>query len=204
MERIFNSRFIRIVFRGQKRDYDPNYLLTAYTDFKTQLLSVSDDEHNYRGKFRTIKSLRELLELHIQSERFQNERGENIQAFASLALRQVAVELDLLEKQLQYPDLFTLTANSPQPSPLHWNTNKFSKRDLIELASALYASQAVVDNDGRPISFIQLAQGLASTMNIQFPNNTIYNEREYIRSVKRNTTAFISQLASALSEKSRK
>ena len=107
------------------------------------------------------------------------------------------------EKRLTFPELFSPTIPPPS-SPLHWNTSKFSKRDLIELASALYASQAVVDNDGRPISFIQLAQSLASTMNIQFPNNTIYNEREYIRSVKRNTTAFISQLASALSEKSRK
>ena len=89
----------------------------------------------------------------------------------------------------------------PPPSPLHWNTSKFSKRDLIELVSALFAAQAIVDSDGNPVSFIQITQHLGNVVNIHFPNNTAYNEREYIRSVKRNTTAFISQLANSLVEK---
>ena len=48
---------MRTLLRGQKRDYDPNYLLASYQEFKTLLLSISDDNQNYREKFRTIKSL---------------------------------------------------------------------------------------------------------------------------------------------------
>lgn len=112
----------------------------------------------------------------------------------------VKAELDLLNKRILYPDLFS-QLNTPPPSPLHWNTSKFSKRDLIELVSALFAAQAIVDSDGNPVSFIQITQHLGNVVNIHFPNNTAYNEREYIRSVKRNTTAFISQLANSLVEK---
>lgn len=203
MERIFNSRFMRIVFRGQKCDYDPNYLLTAYTDFKTQLLTVSDDEHNYRGKFRTIKSLRELLELHIKSERFQNERGENIQAFASLALKQVVVELDLLEKQLQYPDLFSLTdkSSSSHMSPLAWNTKSHSKRDLIELITALTDAGAILSSDGNSVAFATIVKEFASFLNVSISTSQAYNERDNIKSIKQNPASFTEKLVCILKGK---
>lgn len=196
METLLKCRFMRTLLRGQKHDYDPNYLLSSYQDFKSLLLSVSDGEHNYRNKFRTIKSLRELLELHIQSERFRNERGTNIQTFASLALRQVSVELDLLEKQLQYPDLFTLTDKSStrSSSSLVWNTKTYTKRDLIELITALTDAGAILSPNGNSIAFATAVKEFASFLNITISTSQAYNERENIKSIKHNPASFTEKL----------
>lgn len=61
MNEILECRFMRILLRGKKHDYDPNYLLAAYTDFRSVLLGVSDGDMHYKDKFRTLKSTYEIL-----------------------------------------------------------------------------------------------------------------------------------------------
>ena len=48
MNEILECRFMRILLRGKKHDYDPNYLLAAYTDFRSVLLGVSDGDNTTR------------------------------------------------------------------------------------------------------------------------------------------------------------
>ncbi|MBQ3186733.1 MAG: hypothetical protein IJB62_04145 [Alistipes sp.] len=196
METILKCRFMRTLLRGQKHDYDPSYLLASFQDFKSLLLTISDDAHNYRKKFRTLKSLRGLLEIHIQSDKFRNERGENIQAFTTLALKQVSVELDLLEKQLQYPDLFTLTdkLSHPTSSSLVWNTKTYTKRDLIELITALTDAGAILSPNGNSIAFSTAVKEFASFLNITISTSQAYNERDNIKSIKQNPASFTEKL----------
>lgn len=52
MNEILECRFMRMLLRGKKYDYDPNYLLAAYTNFRAILLDVSDGDLNYKHKFR--------------------------------------------------------------------------------------------------------------------------------------------------------
>lgn len=196
MERILQCRFMRTLLRGQKRDYDPNYLLASYQEFKTLLLSISDDNQNYREKFRTIKSLFELLELNLNSSRFQNERGENIMTFAQMASRQVSVELELLEKQLMYPELFSLNEKTPQLSPLHWNHSAYTKTALMSLIVALDGCNACSDSCGNQASFISIVNTCESAFNIKLPNP--YKMRDELLSQGDHRTKFIRQLLKAL------
>ena len=109
-------------------------------------------------------------------------------------------ELELLNKHALYPSLFEQPAETT-PSPLHWNINKFTKRDLIELASALFASGAIVDSSGSPISYSQLIKHLSEKLNTPISSKSAFKERDYILNVKQNTSAFIDQLARSLAEK---
>lgn len=199
MERILQCRFMRTLLRGQKHDYDPNYLLSSYQEFKSLLLSISDDEQNYREKFRTMQSLRKILESQMQSSRFQNERGENIKWFATQALNQISVELDLLDKQLQYPVLFTPATRSskPQTSPLYWNTDKFSKRDLIELVAAMAEIGVILDDKREPLSFTKLIEHISTFFNLQISTKSAFNERDYIRNIRCNAVEFTKKLNEA-------
>lgn len=204
METLLKCRFMRSLLRGKKHDYDPNYLLSSYQDFKSLLLSVSDGEPNYRNKFRTIKTLHEVLSFRVENVKFKQDHGANIQAFASMALRQVVVELELLEKQLQYPELFASTASTQQPSPLHWDTSKFTKRDLIELITALEASNAIIDNLGNPISFTQLVESFSHLLNTPFTTKYAYKERDYILNFRGRAALFTDALSASLSKKDAK
>lgn len=187
---------MRTLLRGQKHDYDPNYLLSSYQEFKSLLLSISDDEQNYREKFRTMLSLRKTLESQMQSGKFQNERGENIKWFATQALNQISVELDLLDKQLQYPVLFTPSVRSskPQPSTLYWNTDKFTKRDLIELVAAMAEIGVILDDKREPLSFTKLIEHISTFFNLQISTKSAFNERDYIRNIRCNAVEFTKKL----------
>lgn len=103
------------------------------------------------------------------------------------------------EKRLTFPELFT-PLSPPTRSPYRWN-DKFTKRDLIELATALEAIQAVVDSNGKPASFTQLIEHFSFSFNLSISSKTAYNEREYIRNVRRKSSEFIHQLEQALSKK---
>lgn len=201
MENILKCRFMRTLLRGQKHDYDPNYLLSSYQEFKKLLLSTSDGDQYYREKFRTMQNLHRLLELHISTEKFIIGHGENIKQFAYMAIALVSVEVDLRDKQLQYPSLFTLTekvTNSKKPSEFHWNLEKFTKRDLIELITALEANGAIIDNDGNSISFTRLIEYFAASFSVAIPSKYAYKERDYILNIKRRSPSFIDFIASSL------
>lgn len=103
------------------------------------------------------------------------------------------------EKRLSFPDLFSPTIPPPR-SPLHWS-DKFHRRDLIELVTALETTQAILDDSGKPVSFTKLIEHFSFAFNLPITTKTAFNERDYIRNVRRNSTEFIQLLDKALSKK---
>lgn len=198
MNEILECRFMRILLRGKKHDYDPNYLLAAYTDFRSVLLGVSDGDMHYKDKFRTLKSTYEILDLRVQSTQFINERGSHTQTYASLALKQMLVELELLEKQLQYPTLFPATkaAGTRRESPLYWNTENHSKTALISLLTALDAVGACTDSKGNRSPFISIVQEFEHLFNTTIPN--AYARRDELLGRGESRVRFIRELLRSL------
>ena len=198
MNEILECRFMRMLLRGKKYDYDPNYLLAAYTDFRAIILDVSDGDLNYKHKFRALKSTYEILDLRLHSSQFIDERGYHIQAYASLALKQMSVELELLEKQLQYPTLFptTNTAESKRKSPLYWNTEKHSKTALISLLTALDAVGACTDGNGNRSPFISIVKEFEILFNTTIPNS--YARRDELLGRGESRVRFIRELLRSL------
>ena len=197
MNTILECRFMRILLRGKKYDYDPNYLLAAYTDFRLMLLSVADGEQQYKEKFRTLKSLHGILDVRLQSSQFTTDHGSHLQAYASLALRLMAVEIELLEKQLQYPTLFpTQDSTSKKISPLYWNTDKFTKTALVSLLTALDAVGACRDCNGERSPFITIVNEFEQLFNISIPN--AYARRDELLGRGESRVRFIRELLRSL------
>lgn len=197
MNTILECRFMRILLRGKKYDYDPNYLLAAYTDFRLMLLSVADGEQQYKEKFRTLKSLHGILDIRLQSSQFTTDHGSHLQAYASLALRLMSVEIELLEKQLQYPTLFpTQESTSKKASPLYWNTDKFTKTALISLLTALDAVGACKDCNGERSPFITIVNEFEQLLNISIPN--AYARRDELLGRGESRVRFIRELLRSL------
>ena len=197
MNTILECRFMRILLKGKKYDYDPNYLLAAYTDFRLMLLSVADGEQQYKEKFRTLKSLHGILDVRLQSSQFTTDHGSHLQAYASLALRLMAVEIELLEKQLQYPSLFpTQDSTSKKISPLYWNTDKFTKTSLVSLLTALDAVGACRDCNGERSPFITIVNEFEQLFNISIPN--AYARRDELLGRGESRVRFIRELLRSL------
>ena len=102
------------------------------------------------------------------------------------------------EKRLTFPELFT-PLSPPTRSPYRWN-DKFTKRDLIELATALEATQAILADNGKPISFAELISNLEQLFNITLSNP--YKERDLILQRKKCITDFTARMVRAIDEKS--
>jgi hypothetical protein len=119
METLLKCRFMRIVLHGTQYDYDPNKLLETFQEFQQLLTQIADSDLQYRDKYRSLRSIIEVVEHRTSKPDFIIERGTNLQEFASMALRAMQVELDLLEKQIQYPLLFPKTTESTHRSSLH-------------------------------------------------------------------------------------
>lgn len=81
------------------------------------------------------------------------------------------------EKRLTYTELFSPITPTAK-SPLHWNLQKFSKRDLIELLSALDLVMAVVDERGHPVAFKNITESFSTLFNIDL--KYAYKERKEI------------------------
>lgn len=126
-------------------------------------------------------------------------KNEHLRTFLKRAKANLRTCIAQNEKRLTYPELFSPTISPPR-SPLYWN-NKFHKRDLIELATALETTQAILDDSGKPASFTKLIEHFSSAFNLPITTKFAFNERDYIRNVRRNSAEFIQYLNKALSKK---
>lgn len=103
------------------------------------------------------------------------------------------------EKRLTFPELFSPII--PLSSrPLYWS-GKFSKRDLIELITALTDLGSISTSDGKPIAFITAVQEISTFLNVTISSSQAYNERDNIKSIKHNPAAFTEQLVATLKGK---
>ncbi len=101
------------------------------------------------------------------------------------------------DKRLTNPELFT----SVQPrdkSPLYWSSD-FSKRDLVELISALCEIEAIDDSRGNPISYAAAVRSFESLFNISLGN--AHHERNRVLSRKFKTGELFEQMSRALFDK---
>lgn len=103
------------------------------------------------------------------------------------------------EKRLIFPELFSPTTPPPR-SPLYWNATKYTKRDLIELITALEAINAIVGDNNKPSSFIEIVSSFESLLNISISNP--YKERDLILTRKKCVTGFTDRLVRVVIEKS--
>lgn len=103
------------------------------------------------------------------------------------------------EKRLTFPELFSPVVPQ-QYSHLHWNTDKLTKRDLIELLTALELTHAIVGDDGKPTSFAELISTFEKLLNVSLPKP--YKERDLILVRKKCVTDFTARLMRAITEKS--
>lgn len=104
------------------------------------------------------------------------------------------------EKRIIYPELFSQTS-APPPSPLHWNSDKFSKRDLIELLTALENANVIIDEVGKPIPFTHIVEQFSHLLNVPISSKYAFKERDYILNIKYRTTAFLDQISASLLKK---
>lgn len=107
-------------------------------------------------------------------------------------------EKELLEKRITNPTLYH-NSNHLRKSDLKWNSI-FSKRDLIELLTALDAISVITKIDGSSMSFVQLVKSVDQFLNVKLPYSHKARENVVARKIK--TTGFLSRLKDALIKKS--
>ena len=105
--------------------------------------------------------------------------------------------IDQNEKRLTFPELFTPVLPG-ENSPFHWNLDKFTKRDLLELLTALCRAEAIVDDRGKPAAYARVVSSVAERLHLSISESSAYNERDTILNIKRNPAAFISHLVTCL------
>ena len=105
--------------------------------------------------------------------------------------------IDQNEKRLTFPELFTPVLPG-EKSPFHWNLDKFTKRDLLELLTALCRAEAIVDDRGKPAAYARVVSSVAERLHLSISESSAYNERDTILNIKRNPAAFISHLVTCL------
>lgn len=126
-------------------------------------------------------------------------RKKNVELlyYTKLAHRRVKAEQLLLERRINHPELFVSYAHK---SELYWG-DKFVKRCLLELISALYYIGAVVDKYGKPIEFRPLVRGFESMLNIDL--SLAYKERDKLMVRGNKATFFLDFMTERLKEKVR-
>lgn len=170
----------------------PEQLAIAFEEVHSLLQEVTDGAESFSDKYRVLTFVTTFV------------NGINTRSKDKLIKRTVkilkgclAAELELLQKHLLYPSLF-VPAPAHTSSPLHWNVDKYTRRDLIELISALGASDAIVDDHGKPVSYVQLVKHISEKLNSPISVKMAYKERDYITNYKHNPTAFLEQLVKSL------
>lgn len=192
---ILNCQLFEFLKNSNPEQISSEQLESAFDEIHSLLQEVTDGASSYSEKFRILT----VVTAHVNGINAPPKDTRTKHAIKVLK-ECLKGELELLNKHALYPSLFEQPAETT-PSPLHWNINKFTKRDLIELASALFASGAIVDSSGGPISYSQLIKHLSEKLNTPISSKSAFKERDYILNVKQNTSAFIDQLARSLAEK---
>ena len=106
------------------------------------------------------------------------------------------MELDLLEKQIQYPLLFPKETERRPRSTIYWNHKQFPKTALMSIIVAIDAVAASTDANGNQSSFISIVHTFEAAFNIMLPNP--YKMRDELLSQGDNRTKFLKQMLRAL------
>lgn len=170
-----------------------NQLETAFEEVHALLQEVTDGAESFSDKYRVLTFVTAFVN-------GINPRPKDVLVKRTIKILKecIKAELELLQKHLIYPSLFAPRPDQSASPSLYWNNDKYTKRDLIELVSALGASGAIVDSSGKPISYIQLIKLVSSKLNSPISDKYAYKERDYVTNIKHNSTAFLEKLVRSL------
>ena len=179
-----------------------NELESAYDAFLRTVIEVCDNTADYKQLFRILTHTQVRLEmLHPLRTRAKSTAGEVSTArYIAAAKRIVESELSLLNERIVHPSLFQPPRKNDIPD-LFWSS-EFTKRDLVELLSALEYLGPILNAVGKYAPFSVLVTFAERTLNISLPN--AYKIREEVLTRKTKSTDFLERLIEALIEKSTK
>lgn len=200
MNPLIDTPFINLLFtlRPCRREE----LESAYDDFVRTVIEVCDNTTDYKLLFRILTHTQVRLEMLYPSRtRVKSNAGEvSASRYIVAAKRIVESELSLLNERVVHPSLFQPPRKNDIPD-LFWSS-EFTKRDLVELLSALEYLGPILNAVGKYAPFSVLVAFAEKTLNVSLPN--AYKIREEVLNRKTKSTDFLERLIDALIEKSAK
>lgn len=201
MNPLIDTPFINLLFtlRPCRREE----LQSTYDDFVRSVIEVSDNTADYKRLFRILTHTQARLELlhPARTTRLKSTECEiSPTRYIAAAKRIVESELRLLNERVVHPSLFQPPRKNDIPD-LFWSS-EFTKRDLVELLSALEYLGPILNAVGKYAPFSVLVAFAEKTLNISLPN--AYKIREEVLNRKTKSTDFLERLIDALIEKSTK
>ncbi|WP_099463891.1 RteC domain-containing protein [Parabacteroides provencensis] len=190
MERVRHTRFFRYIVSGENQNIGYSEILDAFDEFTLVVASIVDDSTlGYKQHYRILSYIHSML--------LARKSGGNHSAYTTAGIHFIQSELELLkEARIQSPK-----QPSRQASHFHWS-EKLTKRDLIELLTALDQTEAIVDASGKKISYSSLVEIFEHLFNLNLSKS--YNIRTEVLSRKIKCTDFLNRLTKAVVEKSQK
>lgn len=190
MERVRQTRFFKYIVSEESQNIDHCEILDAFDEFTSVVSSISDDHTlDYKQHYRILSYIHSLF--------LARKSGGNHSTYTTAAIHFVQSELELLkEARIHSPK-----QPSRQPSQFHWS-EKLTKRDLIELLTALDQIEAIVNASGKKISYSSLVEIFEQLFNLDL--SKCYNIRTEVLSRKIKCTDFLNRLTKAVVEKSQK
>lgn len=190
MERVRQTRFFRYIIAKENQNIDHSEILDAFDEFTSVVASITEDSTlDYKQHYRILSYVHSIL--------LARKSGSNHSTYITAAIHFIQSELELLkEARIHSPK-----QPSRQPSQFHWS-DKFTKRDIIELLTALDQIEAIVDASGKKISYSLLVETFEQLLNLDLSKS--YNIRTEVLSRKIKCTDFLNRLTKAVVEKSQK
>lgn len=208
MNVLTESRIFRLFRKSVSANVSQKTFAIAYNDFADVLLKSNfkcDDCFPKRFS-RTSDAIAELLT--IQQAIEESETGKvpkHVCYYLTKTMSLLESHLHILEMEVQFPVNVKCPPQPPKDfkpiSNLKWSEN-FTKRDLIELITALDQLGAVQMCTGDPASFKTIVSAFEVLFNITL--NYPHQQREDIIARKIKTTHFIGKMANAVVDRSQK
>ena len=198
MNPLIDTPFINLLFtlRPCRREE----LESAYDDFLRTVIEVCDNTADYKQLFRTLTLTQIRLGMLRPARNRTKDAKTDVGRYIVAAERIVESELRLLHERIEHLTLFQPSLRNDIPD-LHWSS-EFTKRDLVELLSALEYLGPILNTFGKYAPFSVLVAFAEKTLNVSLPN--AYKIREEVLNRKTKSTDFLERLIKALIEKSAK
>jgi len=146
MKTSFESRFMAVALSGGSQMTNDE-LTAEFESFQREMRNLLMSDKGYLVIDFALRDLLAQLKGAVYGK-----KNEHLRTLIKRARANLHTCIAQNEKRLTFPELFS-PLFPPAPTPLHWDTSKFTKRDLIELITALEATNAIIDNVGNPVSF---------------------------------------------------
>ncbi len=198
MNELVNSKLFRLL--SVSDSFDRAEIESAYDAFVRQVIEVCDNTADYKLLFRTLTLTQIRLGMLRPVRNRTKVAKSDIGRYIVAAERIIESELRLLHERIEHPTLFQPSLRNDIPD-LHWSS-EFTKRDLVELLSALEYLGPILNAMGKYAPFSVLVAFAEKTLNVSLPN--AYKIREEVLNRKTKSTDFLERLIDALIEKSAK